>query len=129
MAAVLEAMVSRGYKHLNAKKHEENPDEDKKEGEEGGHHHGNLHFEYDSDTIEEYKMISAEFDYHHLLKDDSFSVKQYKDSIYRGQIDITGTMKRHGKGVLVYNSGRVYEGTWHQDKRHGNGYEIFADSN
>jgi hypothetical protein len=74
---------------------------------------GDLAFEYESDTIEEYKMISAEFSFEEIRDLDSFAIKQYKDSIYRGEIDWLGTKKRHGKGVIVYNSGRVYEGTWH----------------
>ena len=41
-------------------------------------------FEYESDTIERYEMISAEFDYEEVRKDECFGIKQYKDCIYRG---------------------------------------------
>jgi len=41
-------------------------------------------FEYESDSIEIYKMISNEFDYDSIKETDSFVIKQYKDSIYRG---------------------------------------------
>ena len=41
-------------------------------------------FEYESDTIERYEMISAEFDYEEVRKDETFGIKQYKDCIYRG---------------------------------------------
>ena len=42
------------------------------------------HFEYDSDTIERYEMISNEFDYEEVRKGSDFGIKQYKDCIYRG---------------------------------------------
>jgi len=32
-------------------------------------------------------------------------------------------MRRDGIGIMVYNNGRVYEGYWSNDKRHGEGYE------
>ena len=41
-------------------------------------------FEYDSDSIEKYDMISNEFDYESVRLSDTFGIKQYKDCIYRG---------------------------------------------
>ncbi len=40
-----------------------------------------------------------------------------------------GTQKkgRHGLGVMVYATGRVYEGFWAHDKRHGRGFEKFSN--
>jgi hypothetical protein len=85
--------------------------------------------DYESETIELYRMISTEFDYEAIrLKSPLFTIKQYKDSIYRGEVH-SKTFKRHGKGVVVYDTGRVYEGCWHKDKRHGSGYELFANGN
>jgi len=46
-------------------------------------------------------MISNEFDYEELRNDDTFGIKQYKDSIYRGLLD-ESTRKREGWGVVVY---------------------------
>lgn len=84
--------------------------------------------DYESDTIELYEMISEEFDYNELRKESGiFSIKQYKDSIYRGEINIK--RKREGKGVIVYDTGRIYEGTWESDKRGGRGYELFSNGN
>ena len=57
-----------------------------------------------------------------------FAVKKYKDSLYRGEID-PETAKRSGRGVITYNSKRIYEGEWVADKRHGNGFERFANGN
>ena len=57
-----------------------------------------------------------------------FGIKKYKDSVYRGEIDQNDSM-RHGRGVMIYSSGRVYEGTWLHDKRDGSGYERFANGN
>ena len=84
--------------------------------------------EYTSDTIELYDMISDLFDYEVLRKEsDRFHVKQYKDSIYRGEIKVN--RKRDGKGVIVYDSGRIYEGDWENDKRNGRGFELFPNGN
>ena len=84
-------------------------------------------FEYDSDTIEKYEMISNEFDYEAIRQDSQFGIKQYKDCIYRGQLN--QNRKREGLGVLVYQNGRVYEGEWIENKRHGRGYELFSTGN
>ena len=84
--------------------------------------------EYSSDTIELYDMISDEFDYMQLrIESPFFNIKQYKDSIYRGEIN--KKRKREGKGVIVYDTGRVYEGEWHNDKRNGRGFELFSNGN
>ena len=84
--------------------------------------------EYESETIELYEMISKEFDYDLLRKESpNFSIKQYKDSLYRGEINTN--KKREGCGVVVYENGRIYEGSWKADKRHGRGFELFANGN
>lgn len=73
-----------------------------------------------------YQMITDLFDFEALKKSDKFAIKRYKESLYRGEID-DGT--RHGKGICVYEIGRVYEGDWLGDKRHGKGYERFSNGN
>lgn len=84
--------------------------------------------DYESDTIELYDMISTEFDYEDLrINSSRFNIKQYKDGIYRGEIN--KKKKRHGKGVIVYDTGRVYEGQWKNDLREGSGYELFTNGN
>lgn len=84
--------------------------------------------EYESETIEIYEMISDEFDYEKLRKESEFfNIKQYKDSIYRGEIN--KKRKREGLGVIVYDSGRIYEGSWEADKRNGRGFELFSNGN
>ena len=73
-------------------------------------------------------MISEEFDYEQLRKEsEAFSIKQYKDSIFRGEIN--NKRKREGRGVIVYDTGRIYEGLWKNDKRDGRGYELFSNGN
>ena len=43
--------------------------------------------EYESDTIEMYKMISEEFNFEDLRNtSEFFHVKKYKNSIYRGEL-------------------------------------------
>jgi hypothetical protein len=84
-------------------------------------------------------------------------VIQYADGIYRGQVKSKGSRIRHGFGIIVYKPKidvkaekqhnqwskhndaitiktggqqlRVYEGQWWEDKREGNGYEVFTDGN
>jgi len=48
---------------------------------------GKTAWEYESDSIELYEMISTEFDYS-VLREESlhFGIKQYKDSIFRGEL-------------------------------------------
>ena len=73
-------------------------------------------------------MISNEFDYEQVRKESTFCIKQYKDgSIYRGELN--DDRQREGLGVLVYLSGRVYEGEWSKNRRSGRGYELFASGN
>ena len=85
-------------------------------------------FEYESESIELYNMISNEFDYETIRQSENFGIKQYRDCIYRGQLD-DATRKRDGLGVLVYKTGRIYEGEWEQNQRHGRGYEVFGNGN
>ena len=44
-------------------------------------------FEYDSDTLEKYQMISNEFDFEEIRLSEFFGIKQYRDSLYRGELD------------------------------------------
>jgi len=67
-------------------------------------------------------MESNEFDYDSIKTQDQFGIKQYKDAIFKGELQ---NRLREGKGVIIYNNGRVYEGDWSDDKRHGRGYERF----
>jgi hypothetical protein len=48
--------------------------------------------------------------------------------VYKGEIGYFGDKKlRHGLGVMMYASGRVYEGFWVKDKRHERGLEKFKN--
>lgn len=66
------------------------------------------------------------FDFEKVKNSPNFAVKNYKDSMYRGEII---NSKRHGLGVITYSNNRVYEGEWMNDKRSGNGYEKFSNGN
>ena len=72
--------------------------------------------------IEEYVPESSEIDFEDLKKSKSFKKKRYVDALYFGELSET---KRNGKGVMKYKSGRVYEGDWIKDLRHGRGYERY----
>ena len=52
----------------------------------------------------------------------------YSDAVYKGETGFFGDKKlRHGLGVMMYASGRIYEGFWVKDKRHGKGLEKFKN--
>ena len=71
-------------------------------------------------------MKSKLFDYNKLQQSEKFRIKQYKDSIYRGELN---GRKREGLGVIVYKNGRFYEGEWVNDLRSGQGFEMYANEN
>ena len=52
-------------------------------------------------------MMSHLFDYEALVEGEDFAVKRYKDSLYKGTMI---EKDRQGVGVLIYGTGRVYEG-------------------
>ncbi|EAR94970.2 MORN motif protein (macronuclear) [Tetrahymena thermophila SB210] len=59
-----------------------------------------------------------------LMTDPFLKLKKYKQSIYFGQYM---NQKRHGKGLMIYNNGRLYEGLWENDLKHGKGFEKFPN--
>jgi len=61
-----------------------------------------------------------------LQKLAAFGKKIFPDSRYEGEI-LNG--KRHGKGVMIYQSGRYYEGDWVNDYREGKGFEKYSSGN
>jgi hypothetical protein len=62
-----------------------------------------------------------------LLENPNFTIINFKDAVYRGII-VEGN-RREGVGVMIYESGRVYEGEWLNDKRHGMGFEKYKNTN
>lgn len=88
---------------------------------------GSKEFDIDEEhDIEDYEMLSTEFDFEVIRQSPAFGVKQYADSIYWGELQ---DRKREGKGVIVYFTGRVYEGDWFHDKREGKGFELYLSGN
>ncbi|CAD8121411.1 unnamed protein product [Paramecium sonneborni] len=71
-----------------------------------------------------YKPYNKKFKYERLLKFENCRLKIYKDSYYFGQL-ING--KKNGLGVILSNNGRIYEGQFENDRKHGQGYERFPD--
>jgi hypothetical protein len=61
-----------------------------------------------------------------LRQSQIFRKKRYVDAVYFGEVV---DMKRNGKGVMKYKTGRVYEGDWLNDLRHGHGYERYHNGN
>ena len=72
-------------------------------------------------------MISRLFDYDELKKQANFQIIKFKDATYRGLI--VNTDKRDCLGVMVYDNGRIYEGAWLNDRRHGTGFEKYSNGN
>ncbi len=58
---------------------------------------------------------------------EKISIRKYKDAIYIGELG--GENKRSGNGVMIYQTGRRYEGTWIDDVRHGRGFERHPNGN
>ena len=73
-------------------------------------------------------MISDLFDFAEIKKKKDFGIKRYKNATYRGQLGGEND-QREGWGVLVNDSGRVYEGEWKDNKRSGNGFEKHKNGN
>lgn len=62
----------------------------------------------------EYVPENPEFDFETLKTSSNFIAKQYPEATFLGE-RVNG--KRHGLGVMKYNSNRVYEGEWVDDIR------------
>jgi len=61
-------------------------------------------------------------------KEPRAEVLWFSDAVYRGETGyFDGKKLRHGLGVMLYQSGRVYEGFWIKDRRQGNGYEKYKN--
>ena len=50
-----------------------------------------------------------------------FKKKIYNGGTYDGYVKV-GTGQCHGKGRLTFSNGEVYDGDWHEGKKHGQCY-------
>uniref|UniRef100_A0A7S3JK39 MORN repeat-containing protein n=1 Tax=Euplotes harpa TaxID=151035 RepID=A0A7S3JK39_9SPIT len=67
--------------------------------------------------------ILGKFSYSQELDPSKVEVVCREDSVYIGELDpITGL--KQGIGILVTTEGRMYEGEWRRDQKHGYGREI-----
>ena len=73
-----------------------------------------------------YEMSSKLFDLCKLRKSPQYGIKKYSDSYYEGELL---NEKRHGKGIMIYNNGRIYEGEWVNDEKSGKGFERYYTGN
>lgn len=55
----------------------------------------------------------------------NFHIKKYQNGVYFGELSPEG--KKHGKGVIFYFSGKIYEGNFFNDLKNGLGNEYFPD--
>ena len=76
--------------------------------------------------MDEYIPESQEVDMEALKKSPQFRKKRYVDAVFVGECV---EMRRTGKGIMRYKTGRIYEGDWLNDLRHGHGYERYANFN
>ncbi len=76
-------------------------------------------------------MQSDVFSFADLLSDPDFDIKMYPDkSVYKGTLQReSGRTIRSGKGVMLYSTGRLYEGGWKHDRRDSLGFERYANGN
>jgi hypothetical protein len=77
---------------------------------------------YKEDLLLENKLHLLDFE--SLRDSPSFTVLKFSDAHYLGEIK-DGV--RHGKGLMRYKSGRLFEGHWRNDLREGRGYERYAN--
>jgi hypothetical protein len=80
----------------------------------------------------ETKLISGLFNFSELRKYGGKLMEiTYRQSMYYGEVKELeeGRCHKDGKGVLMYDSGRVYEGNWRNNKREGLGFEKFENGN
>lgn len=78
--------------------------------------------------LEDYKLESDMLELEELKLSKQFRRKRYVDAMYFGEIN-EESKKRVGKGVMIYKTGRFYEGEWLNDLRHGRGYEKYHNGN
>jgi hypothetical protein len=69
-------------------------------------------------------LTSKHIDLPALHQSKLLKLKKYKEAVYYGEQQ---QGKRQGPGIMLYNSGQHYEGQWHDDNRHGQGYEKYAN--
>lgn len=81
----------------------------------------------DCSVKSEYDMISDIFNFQTLMDHEKFTVKIYKNSVYKGMVNPNN--ERDGQGIYVAESGLIYEGYWREDKRNGDGYQKFKNGN
>lgn len=77
-------------------------------------------------VAEEHAMESGTFDFEEIKQRDTFGIKMFKDSCYKGELL---NNKRNGAGVMIYRKCRLYEGYWQGDNRHGKGMERYSNGN
>ena len=75
-----------------------------------------VNFEASTVFLED-KINMMTIDITKLRERPDFSLIRFADAHYLG--DLVKNV-RHGLGVMIYKSGRRYEGWWSKDKRHGN---------
>ena len=73
-----------------------------------------------------YKPISNHLSMSYLRKSQNLSIKEFLDSVYFGEIV---NALREGMGLMAYDTGRIFEGCWKNDKRDGKGFELFENGN
>ena len=87
-----------------------------------------------------YKPRSKIIDIEALTNSEFCKIKRYKDCIYMGEFI---NSKRHGKGficfihcsfysfigIMIHTDGRIYEGEWQNNIKHGTGVDISQSGN
>ena len=76
-------------------------------------------------NFENYVSINHDkrFCYENLSQLVGFAISQNKQFLFLGQIQQN---MKNGLGVLLYTNGRIYEGEFESNKKHGKGFEWFS---
>ena len=79
--------------------------------------------------LDKYVFESMEADPEKMKNSDRFYIKRYPDALFFGEVERNACNKliRQGLGVMKYRNGRVFEGDWDDDVRHGRGFEKYVN--
>jgi hypothetical protein len=76
--------------------------------------------------IKDYKPRSEHFK---NIDVSNFVIKKYKNGVYFGEIKtIEERPIKDGYGSIFYYNGRLYEGQFKNDTKHGRGLELYPDN-
>ena len=77
-------------------------------------------------NMSNYIPLSHFVDLNYLRTSTRTETKVCNSSTYFGELY---NQKKNGMGILIYKNGRIFEGFWMNDLKHGNGFEFYNNGN